>query len=93
MKASSFVHFGLFLIILTYRNGDIDLKTNINLQIWRVAVKILIKQSRAPDRGNPTTCWLGGGGLRFLTVHVTKYYTGPRNWWSLLNTLMSLRIP
>jgi hypothetical protein len=34
-----------------------------------------------------TTPPWGGGGL------VTIYYTGPRDWWTLVYTVMNLRLP
>jgi len=48
-----------------------------------------------PIRDGPPTWGLVEG----LTTHfkkkqlVTKYYTGPWNWWALVNMLMSLQVP
>jgi hypothetical protein len=52
------------------------------LQIWRVAVNILNKQSRTADRGWSSSL---GAGRRLTTptvkiIFVAKYFQGPRKW-------------
>jgi hypothetical protein len=66
------------------------------IQIRRIAVNILNKQSQTADKGwHPA--WVFDG--RLITPHtkrnhhVTTCYIGPRNRRGLVNTVMNLRVP
>jgi len=67
------------------------------LQMWRVRMNILNKELRTAGKEWCPPAWGLDEGLQ--TSHrkkkqlVTKYYTGTRNLWALMNTVMNLQVP
>jgi uncharacterized protein (UPF0254 family) len=58
------------------------------LQVWRVAVNVLNKQSQTADKGLSSNLGVGRGAYKLLTVEnklLTKSNMKPRNWTDSLN--------
>jgi hypothetical protein len=64
--------------------------TGDGLQIWRVAVNVLNKESCTADRNSTSSLGVGQGPSnthRKKILHVANYLQGPRNGWILWHYL------